>query len=539
MREQVFWGWGEPGSGPALPAHTDAFLQEALGLPGGVVEAPVALEAVRLRAPELPEVVRDGLVRAVGTGHVLDDRATRVLRCRGKSYLDLLAQRAGDCETAPDAVVRPGGHDEVAAVLRVCAEHGVAVVPFGGGTSVVGGLEAPREGFAAVVSLDLGRMDAVEAVDERSLTAVLGPGLRLPEAERALGARGLRLAHIPQSFEWATVGGCVATRSAGQSSTGHGRIDENVVALRCATPAGELATLGAPSSAAGPALRELLVGSEGALGVITRVALRVRPVAPGHRYEGWLARSFADGCDALRRLEQEGLAPDIARLSDETETRVGFALAGPGGPGRRAGMAATRALGYGEGCLLVLGWEGEERAIGARRRPAANLLRRAGLLSTGKGPGEAWAGARFAGPHLRNDLLDRGALAETLETATSWTKLEALRDAVDAALQGALGRALVGCHVSHLYPTGASLYFTVLAARDRDDPTGQWVRAKRAAGDAIAAAGATITHHHAAGRDHMPWLEAEHGRLGLELLRAVKDRCDPAGVMNPGVLVER
>ena len=538
MREQVFWGWGEPGAGPLLPAHADAFLRD-LGLPGGIVETPVALADVRLRAPELPAAARAGLEAAVGAGHLLDDAETRVLRCRGKSYLDLLAQRAGDCEAAPDAVVRPADHDQVAAVLRVCAEHGVAVVPFGGGTSVVGGLEAPREGFAGVVSLDLGRMDGLESVDERSLTAVFAPGVRLPEAERALGAHGLRLAHVPQSFEWATVGGCVATRSAGQSSTGHGRIDENVVALRCATPAGELATLGAPGTAAGPSLRELVVGSEGALGVITRVALRVRPVAAGSRHEGWFARSFADGADALRRLEQEGLAPDVARLSDETETRIGIALAGPGGAGRRAGMAATRALGYGEGCLLVLGWEGDERAIGARRRPAAALLRKAGLLYAGKGPGEGWARQRFAGPYLRDDLLDRGALVETLETATSWTGLEPLRDAVARALTGALGHAVVGCHVSHLYPTGASLYFTVLAARDREDPAGQWERAKRAAGEAIAAAGATITHHHAVGRDHMPWLEAEHGPLGLELLRAAKERCDPAGVMNPGVLVGR
>ena len=537
MREQVFWGWGEPGAGPALPEHAGDFLREELGLPGTVVESPVALADVRLSPPALPAGVRARLEDAVGAEHVLDDARTRVLRCRGKSYLDLLAQRSGDCEAAPDAVVRPARHEQVAAVLATCAEAGVAVVPFGGGTSVVGGLEAPREGFAGAVSLDLGRMDAVESVDVRSLTAVLGPGLRLPEAERALAQHGLRLAHVPQSFEWATVGGCVATRSAGQSSTGHGRIDENVLAVRCATPAGELATLGAPASAAGPALRELVVGSEGAIGVITRAALRVRPLAAAQRREGWFARSFADGSDALRRLEQEGLAPDVARLSDETETRVSLALAGPGGAARRAGLAATRALGYGDGCLLVLGWEGQERVIGTRRRPAAALLRRAGLLYAGRGPGEAWAHARFAGPHLRDDLLDRGTLVETVETATSWSKLEALRDAVGDALRGALGQAVVGCHVSHLYATGASLYFTVLSARDGADPAGQWTAAKRAAGDAIAAAGATITHHHAVGRDHVPWLVAEDGPLGLELLRALKDRCDPAGIMNPGVLV--
>ena len=540
MREQVFWGWGEPGAGPALPEHAEAFLREALGVPGGVVDAPVALAAVRLRPSALPAALRGGLEAVVGPGGVRDDRGVRVLRCRGKSYLDLLAQRRGDCEAAPDAVVRPAGHAQAQAVLRLCAEAGAAVVPFGGGTSVVGGLEAERSGFEAVVSLDLGAMDGVTAVDGRSLTAVLEPGLRLPEADRALRAHGLTLAHTPQSYEWATVGGCVATRSAGQSSTGHGRIDRNVVALRCATPAGELATLGAPASAAGPALRELVVGSEGVLGAITQVALRVRPLPAARRYEGWLVHSFAEGCEALRRLEHAGLAPDVARLSDETETRVGLALAGAGRnplSARRLGLAATRALGYGGGCLLVLGWEGEEAAIAARRRPAARLLRSARALPAGRGPGEVWAAGRFAGPHLRDELLDRGVLAETLETAASWTGLESVREAVAGALRGALRDPLVGCHVSHLYPTGASLYFTVLAARDAGDPVAQWGRAKAAAGDAIAAAGATITHHHAVGRDHAPWLGAEVGPLGLELLRAVKERCDPAGIMNPGALL--
>ena len=534
-REQVFWGWGEPGAGPELPAHAGEWLREALGVPGGVVDAPVALEDVRLRDSALPEGLRAELERIGVT--VRDDRAARVLRCRGKSYLDLLAQRAGDCEAAPDAVVRPVTHDQVQDVLRACAEAGVAVVPFGGGTSVVGGLEASRDGFDAVVSLDLGGMDRLVSVDERSLTAVLEPGIRLPEADRALRAHGLTLAHVPQSYEWATVGGCVATRSVGQSSTGHGRIDENVVSVRMAAPAGDVATLSVPASAAGPALRELVVGSEGALGVITRVAMQVRPLPEARRFEGWVARSFAEGCELLRGLEQSGLAPDVARLSDETETRIGIAMAGPGGFARRAGMAASRALGYGDGCLVVVGWEGDERAIAARRRPAAQLLRRSGALPAGRGVGDGWARTRFAGPHLRDDLLDRGVLVETLETAATWTELERVRADVAGALRGALERPIVGCHVSHLYATGASLYFTVLARRDAGDPVGQWKRAKAAAGDAIAAAGATITHHHAVGRDHAPWLEAEDGPLGVELLRALKDRCDPAGIMNPGVLI--
>ncbi len=530
-REQVFWGWGEIGAGPALPEHAVPFLREALGIDGAVEDRPVALEEVRLREPALDPGLRSRLEDIVGADAVRDDREARVLRCRGKSYLDLLAQRAGACEDAPDAIVAPAGHDQALAVVQACAEAGVAVVPFGGGTSVVGGLEPDRGPFGALVSLDLARMDALLGVDERSLTAVFEPGIRLPEADRALASHGLTLAHVPQSYEWATVGGCVATRSAGQTSTGHGRIDENVVAVRCATPLGDLATLDVPASAAGPSLRDVVAGSEGALGVITQVSLRVHPLPAVQRFEGWFAPGFEAGCDALRQLEQRGLAPDVARLSDEDETRFSLALAGTG---RVAQAVIGARLRGAPGCLLVLGWEGTPEAVARRRRDAASLLRGAGAKSMGEGPGRAWAASRFAGPHLRDDLLDRGVMVETLETATSWSNLGALHAAVRAALPG----LLVGCHVSHLYPTGASLYFTVLGRRDAADPAGQWRAAKTAAGDAIVAAGGTITHHHAVGRDHVPWLGAEIGDLGVELLRAVKDRCDPAGVMNPGKLVD-
>jgi alkyldihydroxyacetonephosphate synthase len=522
-REQVFWGWGEPGAGPSLSADAEAYLRSALGIEG-VVSRPVALSEVRLPSSELDPAVRRALSEVA---EVRDDRLSRVLRCRGKSYLDLLAQRAGDCVAAPAAVVAPADHAAVQAVLRVCSDAGVAVVPFGGGTSVVGGLSFDEP----FVSLDLGRMDRVVRVDARSSYAVFEPGIRLPEADRALGAHGLALGHVPQSYEWATVGGCVATRSAGQTSTGHGRIDAQVMAVRCATPAGDLATLDAPASAAGPSLREVVVGSEGALGVITSVALRVRPAPASRRYEGYLFRTFAEGCDALRVLEQAGAAPDVARLSDHDETRFTVALAGGAG---RAAEAVLRARGYADGCLLIAGWEGSSSSVSRRRRRAAWLLRRAGAMAAGRGPGRAWLAARFAGPYLRDDLLDRGVLVETLETATPWSNLERLHGAVRAALRG----TVCGCHVSHLYPTGASLYFTVFA-RQASDPAAQWRALKAAATDAIVRAGGTITHHHAVGRDHAPWLGAEVGGLGLEVLRAVKERCDPVGIMNPGVLLER
>jgi alkyldihydroxyacetonephosphate synthase len=500
-REQVYWGWGEPGAGPSLPEHAVALLRHELGVSGEVVSRPVAPSLPAPRpVPELP-------------GEVRSDDEIRVLRTRGKSYLDLLAQRAGEFASAPDAVVAPGDARELAAVLYACAEAGVAVVPFSGGTSVVGGLECDRPH----VSLDLGRLDRLLSVDARSRIAVFEPGIRLPEAAAALRPHGLALGHVPQSYEWATVGGCAATRSAGQASTGHGRIDAQVVALECVTPVGSLATLDAPGTAAGPSLRQLVLGSEGALGVITRVALRVRPLRDT-AYDAWTVGSFMEGADLLRRLRQERIAPDIARLSDEEETRLSVALAGTGAVGRK--LLDGR-------CLLVCGWEG---AVG--RAAAAKALLRGGARPLGASPGRAWERSRFAGPHLRDDLMDRGVLVETLETATTWSNLERLYDAVRAVFEG----LHVGCHVSHVYETGASLYFTLLGAQT-DDPVAQWRTVKDAASRAIVGAGGTITHHHAIGRDHQPYLGDELGSLGLELLRALKERCDPAGIMNPGVLL--
>jgi alkyldihydroxyacetonephosphate synthase len=420
-------------------------------------------------------------------------------------------------------VLEPGSAEEVPALLAACAEARVAVIPFGGGTSVVGGVDPVADGFPAVVSLDLARLDRVVAVDRTSLTATLEAGLSGPEAERQLAAEGVTLGHFPQSFEHSTVGGWVATRSAGQASTGYGRIDELVEGLRLIAPAGEVARRPVPATAAGPDVRQLLVGSEGVLGVICEATLRVRPLPTARRYEGWSFRSFAEGYEALRVMEQADAAPDVVRLSDEEETRLSIALAPVRGATERAGRAYLRMRGHEGGCLAIVGFEGEAEDVERRRLHTGALLRAGAGVRLGRKPGEAWLRARYAGPYLREALLDHGAFMDTLETATSWSNLPRLYAAVGDALRKSLSERgtppLVMCHLSHLYRSGASLYFTFLAC------------------DAIVTAGGTITHHHAIGRDHARWLPAELGEVGVDLIRAAKQRLDPVGIMNPGKLL--
>ena len=538
-----WWGWGEDGHDGPLSPGAQALLAEQIGpLPAGHRD-PVALEDVRLPEPALPAAARELLVAAVGAEHVRDDRLARVTHAAGRGYHDLVRLRAGDAGGAPDAVVYPADAAEVAAVLRACAEAQVAVVPFGGGTSVVGGVEPLRGRYPAVVALDLARLDRLLAVDPVSLTATVQPGMTGPALEEALAEHELTLGHFPQSFEFSTVGGWVATRSSGQASTGYGRIDALVLALRVATPSGEIATRAAPASAAGPSLRELLVGSEGALGVIVEATLRVRARPSVRRYEGFSLPRFAAGTDAFRALVQAGAAPDVMRLSDERETQVSLAMSGGDGLTTRALKGYLRARGHGDGCLAIVGWAGTSESELRRRRAAgAQLLRAHGAVVLGTQVGHAWEHGRFNAPYLRDELLAHGVMLETLETATTWDRLLALHDAVASAIDAALRARgtppVVMAHVSHVYRAGASLYFTFVARQQAGEELEQWHAAKAAASDAILAAGCTITHHHAVGRDHAPWLPGEVGELGIELLRAAKATLDPAGIMNPGKLVD-
>ncbi len=534
-QDTAWAAWGA--QRPALSRQAKAFLHGRLG-PLTPSQA-VCVDAVTLPPSALADTVRDRLAECVGAEAVRTDDVSRARHSAGQSYLDVVRRRHGEPAAAPDAVVWPANRGQVADVLRVCAAKGVAVVPVGGGTSVVGGVEPVRDGFASVIALDLARLDDVVEVDPVSRLAVLGAGLRTPAAEAALAAHGLTLGHFPQSFERASIGGYVATRSAGQASTGYGRIDDLVAGLRLATPRGELVLPAVPARAAGPDLRRLVLGSEGTFGVVTEVTLRVHRAPACKHYEGWVVPSWANGLDLLRRLAQDGPRPDVARLSDEEETEVGLALTGPRGARRRALGAYLRLRRARGGCLVVLGFEGTPDDVEWRHRRARAALREADAVRLGEGAGRAWEHGRFSGPYLRDTLLDEGVLVETLETAATWARLPLLYGEVRAALRAALAGSapLVGCHVSHIYPTGASLYFTVLAAARPGEEVAQWSAAKRAANDAIVAAGGTITHHHAVGLAHRDHLVSEDGVLGVAALHAVKQQLDPTGILNPGKLL--
>uniref|UniRef100_UPI000A5BDBFA FAD-binding oxidoreductase n=1 Tax=Mycobacterium sp. UM_3 TaxID=1638774 RepID=UPI000A5BDBFA len=478
--------WGDPAAAKPLSEGIRSLLKQAVGI-DDAQRAELEADQVRLRPSALSDEDREALAGIVGAAHCRTDDRDRLLHAGGKSTIDLLRRKDPGVQDAPDAILLPGDDDEVAAVLRYCSEHRVAVVPFGGGTSVVGGLDPIRGAFHAVVSLDLRRLDRLISLDEVSGQAVFGAGVTGPDAERMLGAQGFSLGHFPQSFEYATIGGFAATRSSGQDSAGYGRFNDMVRGLRVVTPAGTIDLGRAPESAAGPDLRQLMIGSEGAFGVITQVRLRVHRAPETVRYEAWSFPDFETGAAALRAVTQTSTGPTVIRLSDEAETGVN--------------LATTDAIGESQitgGCLAITVFEGTKEHVESRHAETAALLAAHGATPLGEAPARAWEHGRFGAPYLRDSLLSAGALCETLETATDWSNVPALKAAVTQALTDVLAEsgtpALVMCHISHVYPTGASLYFTVVAGQ-RGNPIEQWLAAKKAACDAIMATGGTITHH--------------------------------------------
>jgi len=467
---------------------------------------------------------------------------SRLLHARGQGLPDWIALRSGRVGAFPDLVAWPESVADVKALIGFAQRSGALLVPYGGGTSVVGHVN-PLAGARPVISVDLSRMSLLNRLDETSQLATFGAGVKGPDLEAALRTHGFTLGHFPQSFEFSTLGGWVATRSCGQQSLGYGRIERLFAGGRMETPAGPLEIPVFPASAAGPDLRELVLGSEGRLGILTEVTVRVSPLP---EREEFLAVFFPDwdaGLVAARELAQSRLPLSMLRLATPEETAVTLILAGHE---RLIGALEryVRFRGKGEAkCLLLVGLTGRGGIVRSARREALATSRSYGGVSAGTAFGEGWRRTRFHAPYLRNALWEAGYAVDTLETAVCWSALSSVKAGVEKALREGLEeigeRVHAFSHLSHLYADGSSLYTTYLfrLASDPDENLRRWLRLKSAASRAIVEAGGTISHQHGVGIDHLPYLAAEKGSLGLSALQSLFRHFDPGGLMNPGKLV--
>jgi len=543
------WGFAEV-EAPVKPHQEPLVLEELARRLGGRLgepSLPVPLAGVTLPPSQLSEPARAALSDAVGSSQVHNDDAERAIHAAGKSLPDLLRVRSGQLDSAPDVVVYPRDTVAVAKVLAVARQHKLSVVPFGGGTSVVGGVQPLRgDDHAAVITLDTTRLDKLLELDAASRTATFQAGIDGPALEATLNEQGHTLGHFPQSFEHSTLGGWIAARSSGQQSDGYGGIDELLVAVRMVTPAGEIKTFAVPRTAAGPSLKELVLGSEGTLGVIVEATVRVRQRPAVRDIRGMLFRDFADGTAAIRDIIAAGLPMTMMRLSDAPETELSLLMRQD--PSRKFDatakfLAAMRRFGYeDERCVMLYGIDGDEPPRVSRHMKEATAIgRRYGGLRLGRGPGNKWQTDRFHTPYLRDFLLDRGVAIETMETAFRWSRLnEAHTEVLDAmreTLDNNAGGGIAMGHLSHSYLDGACLYFVVIYPLDVSRGVDQWRAVKTDVTEAIVAAGGTVSHHHGVGIDHAAWMEREQGSLGCDALRSLKSKLDPDGLMNPGKLL--
>lgn len=539
-REKLRWnGWGWVDAPDVLgdkAAGVWKWMGEVLNL-GPLPSTPAkALSEIRLPGPRLPGSAMDKLGRLLAPGRVKTDDFERAFHARGKSYHDLLHLRAGRVDTAPDLVAYPISTEETVALVQYAVEANIAVIPYGGGSSVVGGVTAvAAEGQAGAITLDMTLMDQVLAIDEEALIARAQAGVYGPQLEDALQARGYTLGHYPQSFEFSTLGGWIAPRSAGHQSNKYGKAEDWLVAATLATPEGVWTTEGFPASAAGPQMRDIVAGSEGVLGVITEAEFKIQRAPEILDYRAYVFPEFEAAVAAFRDLMQQDVPTAMIRLSDKPETF--FLNAVDTGDAQGTGPAQF--------CLMLVGLEGDRATVDYGLERSRAIIKGHGGIHMGEGPGQSWYKGQFETPYLRDPMMDRGLGVDTLETATRWSSVLPLHGAVTKAIAGALEAnapagahgGIVMAHLSHAYRDGASLYFIIAFPRDLEREVDQWWAVKRAASDAIVAHGGTISHHHGVGEDHLEWVGKEKGATTLEALRALKVRLDPAGVLNPGKLL--
>ena len=523
-------GWGNVDTDYPMPPSALEYLTKVLG--------PL---------DQIPDASKESLLGAIPESHLpvhpLVDVAaeTRLTHARGQSMRDWVDLRHGRAGTFPDGVAFPGTGEDVRVLLKFARDAGARVIPYGGGTSVVGHITPPKMD-APILTLSLEKMTNLLDMDEISRLATFQAGVAGPQLEEQLKSRGYTLGHFPQSFEYSTLGGWIVTRSSGQQSYRYGKIEQLFAGGIMETPRGQLKMKPVPASAAGPDLREMVLGSEGRLGVITQATVRVRRVPEAEAFFGVFFPSWEQGSDAVREIVQNELPVSMLRLSNPLETETTLILSGKSW----VGMAdrGLRAIGYGDTrCLLIFGVTGSTGPFKRTRREVSALCRKFGGLFVGTVVGHTWEKSRFRSPYLRNTLWERGVAIDTLETALPWSQVREASRAIPKAIVDAMSKrneqVLAFSHLSHVYRDGASVYTTYIFRRtaDPDELLARWESMKHDASLTIQRYGGTITHQHGVGTDNAPYLPAEKGTLGMDALRAVFKSFDPDGMMNPGKLL--
>jgi alkyldihydroxyacetonephosphate synthase len=552
VQHMKWWGWGDE---DVTFTHDDKpklapFVKENIGLDLDA-GSPLIMDfdALEIADSVVTADLRGRLVSALGADHVDDSAMERVVHTYGKSLRDLVRIRAGDLGRLPDLVLYPGSEDEVAAVLDAAFEHDAVVIPFGGGTNISGSLEAPRAETRTVLSLDMGRMDQLLEIDETSQIARVQAGVLGPDLERQLNGRGWTIGHFPDSFSFSTLGGWIATRSSGMQSDKYGDIADLTRGLRVVTPAGLLEVRPVPTTSTGPSVREMVLGSEGRLGVITEATIHVHRVPDQRTILGYLFPDWKRGMAAMHEIAASDAAPSVTRISDARETQFSFATKKPGGTVDTATSAVMqRFLQYGKKfdleqmCLSFIGYEGTEAHVKTQKKLVGKIVSKHGGIGVGSGPGEMYDQKKFDTPYIRDFLLDRGGLADVSETSAPWSKIVPLYERTIAEANRAFDRigvrGWVMCHLSHSYHSGACLYFTfAFEQREGMDPLDQYDIVKSAIQQSFIDSGGTLSHHHAVGLEHQPWLEQDISAAGVSILTTLFDGVDPGGHLNPGKVV--
>ena len=550
IRHMKWWGWGHEDVtfDDSTKPELWPYLKRELGVDEIRWEKPVAFEDVTLPEQKNNEAFLAAIRAGLGDGQVVDDKKSRLVHAAGKSFRDLWLMRHGQVQFAPDCVVYPDTEEDVALVVRAAHEHGVVLVPFGGGSNIAGCLVPSDRGGRMVVSLDMCRMHRVLEVDRYSLTARIQPGVYGQHLEDQLAEHGVTLGHFPDSFLHSTLGGWVATRSAGMQSDIYGKIEDMVISLRMVTPSGTIITRTVPKSSNGIDIKHLCIGSEGILGVITEVVVQVHHKPEKEDWYGWLFPDFKSGLDAIHECHRGDCMPTVTRLNDPKKTALSFAFKHPK-TGIKDKIAKAfkwyignvKKIDFNQCCLMVVKYEGTPQAFNRIKNRVTAIYKKHRGVCLGAEPGRSFAKVKFDFPHLRDYVMDRSIMADVSETATTWDNLRTLHESgladVEQAIKDTGVDAWVGCHLSHSYRTGASLYFTFGCLQREGREIEQYLYVKKAAEDAFMKNGGTLSHHHAVGTEHLPWVEDDLSPTGLKAVKALKAGLDPNDIMNPGKII--